>query len=165
VVVTIGVQNSGGSDSKELSIDVRTPTPFQEWLQGWGITGNVNPADDLDGDGYSYSDEFAFGTNPTKKDSYLATVTVSPSKITLLWQGRKDASATYSLQRSTNLADWTAISLGSLPAGSSIKRGVDADPRAPEVNYEWIKVEVPVLTGQSAEFYRVHALVSPLASQ
>ena len=161
------VQNSGGSATADLTMQVDELRPMGRWLRAYGIT-NVPPnlGECVDGDGACYFEEFAFGTDPTKADRNPWTVTSVPGKVTILWMGRKDGSADYTIERSESMtsASWSAMSIVSPPAGVVVTRPVsgpahDKEPAA----YEWFRVEIDVPSNQQSGFYKVKATIKPSA--
>jgi hypothetical protein len=161
------VQNSGGSATADLTINVTLPSAMTTWLASYGITARgLDLGGDPDRDGASYYDEFAFGTDPTELDRNPRTVTRVPGKVTILWMGRKDGSADYTIEGSESMASasWSAMSIVSPPAGVVVTRPVSgpAHDRQPSA-YEWIRVEIDVPSNQQSGFYKVKAAIKPSA--
>lgn len=161
------VQNSGGSATADLAINVTLPSAMTKWLASYGITTrSLNLATDSDGDGESFYNEFSFGTDPTKRDRNPWTVTRVPGKVTIQWMGRKDGSVDYTIEGSESMASasWSSMSIVSPPAGVVVTRlasgpAHDKEPAA----YEWIRVEIDVPSNQQSGFYKVKASIKPSA--
>ena len=86
-----------------------TQSPYNGWATGYGLDPAVTsgptagaPTADPDKDGFSNSNEYAFGTNPTVPNGSLLSTSVSSGKMTVSWSGPA-AGVSYVVQTTTNL--------------------------------------------------------------
>ncbi len=91
-----------------------TATPLQSWRQtNFGTTansGNAADAADFDGDGRANLLEYATGTNPTVANSgAVVAVAKSGSFLSLAFDHIGDASLTYVVEASNDLATWSTV--------------------------------------------------------
>jgi hypothetical protein len=124
------------------------------WAASYGLdpAGNGAPTADPDGDGYDNNLEFAFGTNPTVGTPALLSATRSGANVSVSFLRLiGSASATYTVQTSSNLATgpWTPTGITPTTAGVD-QTGVPA-------GYERVSFTA-VASGNA--FYRVVATVS-----
>lgn len=169
--VTVGVQNSGGSDTLPLSIEVGPPlvgkSAMARWLEEHNIVQHPGDLDQcVDGDGACYYTEFAFGMDPTVPDANPWTSTIGQGKVTLLWTGRIDGTVSYVVRQTPDLpaSEWSEISLITPPSNVTVRRGDVLDaPSVPRPGYEWIKVEITIPEGHRQGFYKVGATIVPSA--
>ncbi len=100
-------------------------TPYTTWAATKYPTANLtDPAADLDGDGMSNFQEFAFGLNPTTGAS------VNPIKVpfaktsgTFSYTRSAGSGLTYTVWHSTNLVDWasTGVSVGTITTNDGVE--------------------------------------------
>lgn len=88
-----------------------------------GLTAGVNdgPTQDPDGDGIANLTEFVLNGNPSQNSAaILPAATVSPATLTLTFKRRDDAEpgTTVILQHSTDLQNWTDVTIGPVSSGS-----------------------------------------------
>lgn len=93
---------------------------FAEWAASFGLHGNLaDPNSDLDGDGLTLLEEFAFLKDPTAPDAgkptdYAFTPNASvstgnPRQLTLLFGARLDGPLRYKAQFSSDLKNWNTV--------------------------------------------------------
>lgn len=93
---------------------------FSEWAATFGLHGNLaDPQSDLDGDGLTLLEEFAFMKNPTAPDSgtpadyafvpRLAQNSGASRRITLLFGARLDGPLRYKAEFSSDLVNWNDV--------------------------------------------------------
>lgn len=109
------------ADSTPLSVTVsHIPREvFQSWVTGYGLLGSLaQPGSDLDGDGLSLLEEFAFQKDPTRPDgseradySFTPIVDTSgtPGFLRLLFGGRTDGPIRYGVEVSSDLTSWLRL--------------------------------------------------------
>ncbi|MGJ8723313.1 MAG: hypothetical protein ACSHYB_02055 [Roseibacillus sp.] len=96
-------------------------TMLLDWINEHGLTGiNADLQSDLDGDGLTLLEEFAFRKDPTQSDAaenadYSFAPDLSPYSseslvpLSLAFGGRRDAPLRYIGQFSSNLTDWDTV--------------------------------------------------------
>lgn len=108
---------------------VSPTTPLQDWRQAnFGSTANSgNGADtfDFDGDGIPNLVEYATGTNPTVYNASVVTQGRSGDFLTLVFPRISDASLTYSVQASSDLASGFVTATGAINTVSNVSTYTD----------------------------------------
>jgi hypothetical protein len=119
---------------------------YDTWASGFGLDPATDgaPTADPDGDSFTNSQEYAFGTNPTQGNGSLLTSTASGGNLVVTWLQRSDV--TYNVQSTANLATTGFANDGTV----TVENG-PTEP-APPVGYIRRQFTVPA-TG--AKFYRV----------
>ena len=156
-LVTITASQAGDNNyepasDKSQTFSVLTPdTPWDTWADAYGLTSRTQNLDP-DGDGFNNALEFAFGTDPTVRNSEVFTAVTSGSNYVVTFKKRKLASdATYEFRSSSNLSQ--AFSAGTLlTAGPTTS--VNAD-------YEQTSVSIPLSGTRGFIRGQASVLVSP----
>jgi hypothetical protein len=136
----------------DVAIDVTT-TSYADWRTRFFASTalNANPGDDPDGDGLSNAAEYAFFSNPERKDAPLDALRATESGVR--YARRLVSDAAVRVEVSTDLSVWhwngdTAGAVWTIEAGTEAR---DADS-------EWVAVgPAPSLSGADKLFYRLHA--------
>jgi hypothetical protein len=124
------------------------PPVYDAWAIGYGLdpAGNGAPAADPDGDGFSNSTEFAFGTNPTIGNPALVRTAAVGGQVLISWLQRIDSPTAYTVQEAADLATGPWVT-------SPVQVESGAGP-VPPADYEWKQISV---TPEGKKFFRVTA--------
>jgi hypothetical protein len=109
-----------GGAKLNLSVSHIPRNLFQDWLASFGLVGAfADPNSDLDNDGLTLVEEFAFRKNPTVGDAdtkadYAVAPLVSSlselgSRLRLTFAGRLNSPVTYQAQFSSDLVNWVTV--------------------------------------------------------
>lgn len=156
-LVTITASQAGDNNYEPASdesqtFSVLTPdTPWDTWADAYGLTSRTQNLDP-DGDGFNNALEFAFGTDPTVRNSEIFTAVTSGSNYVVTFKKRKLASdATYEFRSSSHLSQ--AFSAGTLLTPGAAT-SVNAD-------YEQTSVSIPLSGTRGFIRGQASVLVSP----
>ena len=103
---------------RQLSVATRPvppPNAYDTWAQVNGLAGAAaGLGDDPDGDGWTNSDEYVFGTHPRITTPDVARIRASGPGGVLEWIGHRDAQ--FALARSLDLRVWSSLGTPVVPA-------------------------------------------------
>ncbi|MFN0126337.1 MAG: SMP-30/gluconolactonase/LRE family protein [Verrucomicrobiales bacterium] len=132
---------------------------FEAWAAGFGLIGEAAEAEaDPDGDRYTNSEEFPFGTPPNTPTAGLMTAAFTDAGLTLSWLQREDA--LYRLTESADLRPpWSPSAYAPAPSAnqSDVPDG-----------YKRTEVVIPIPAAAPApppRYFRVEAIGSPLLAE
>ena len=110
------------SNSVKLNISHISRDLLQEWIDQLGLVGaNADLASDLDGDGLTLLEEFAYRKNPTESDvsnraDYSFAPTLNPydfigdsGSLNIAFGGRRDVPLRYTGEFSSDLKNWDTV--------------------------------------------------------
>jgi hypothetical protein len=113
----VRAENLAGWSTREIALEL-PPTETlptipatglgSAWMASHGLTGCVRTGDSSDGDGYCLATEYAFGLDPTRPDVASHALRLAGGYLTIEWNAL-NTGATYTVEQSTNLHDWTAV--------------------------------------------------------
>ncbi len=124
---------------------------FADWASSFGLTGaDAEPDANPSGDGFTNTQKFAFGIDPTVAVSALAEVEGDAETLVLRWNELDGAGITYVIETRSSLTDgdWEEVS-GATPVV------VDGAPDG-YTRFEWT---TSVSGGEGQAFYRARAVV------
>ncbi|WP_309400286.1 hypothetical protein [Cerasicoccus maritimus] len=126
-------------------------TAFEDWLEQMGLYGdNAAPDSDLDGDGLTLLEEFAFGKDPSEQDAEAQPYAFAPNGIfnsngiRLAFGARTDLPLVYHAEFSDNMVEWDRVSdIGRLLSDTVNSRAVFAvdDPNPGPSRFGRIVIE------------------------
>ncbi len=126
--LSFGASNNATNQTYITSLRAAVSTPLQTWRQTYfGTTansGNAADAFDYDGDGIPNLLEYATGTNPTVANVGVVTLAKSGDFLTLSFPVIGDASVTYTVQASNDLASF-ATATGSISTTGGVSTYTD----------------------------------------
>jgi hypothetical protein len=168
--VPISAINSGGTNSRILTISIAAPAaprpPVRSWMDSYGLTNGAPTDAPSDGSSASYITQYAFGMDPTRPDAAPWTVSATANMVTLLWTERLDGTVSYRILQAalpTSSATWSWVNPVSFP-GSTVTRGTTANgPTPAPIGYDWIRVELPRASLGTKQFFKVEAVIDPSA--
>ncbi len=126
-------------------------TAFEQWTSGFALSGaDAAPGANPTGDGFSNTQKFAFGIDPTVAVASLTEVEGDAGAVTLRWNQLDGEDVTYVIERRSNLTDgeWAAVE-GTEPV--TIGGAPDGYTR-----YEWTTA---IDADGDQAFYRARAVV------
>lgn len=146
--LTVTVSDGVYTDMQTFAVVVSAAlTPLQSWALSYGLTAEeAFPEADLDGDGWTLAEEYAFGLTPDVPGGELVKLSPEGDKI-------------HYLQRfGLNYTVWSATDLGAGFEGTVDPVRSEVQPENLPLNYEqW---EAPMPSG-SRGFLKVEAILPP----
>jgi hypothetical protein len=137
---------------RQRTVVVSGGNPFNQWATDNGLTGDdALPGSDPDKDGFTNTQEFAFGGNPTSASPSLLTIIKSSATLSLTWLQRTDGAATYQVQSSPSL------SIAFAPDASvTIEDAANQD----NVPAGHIRKQVSTTTSGARKFFQISAVAT-----
>lgn len=152
--------NEGATATESVLVEVQAadPTTFPGWAALEGLpSGQDNPGDDLEPDGWSHLFEWAFGTDADAHDdpALFPQTTFNGSELCLRF--RRDASLqglTYIVEATDDISDWS---------GADILYDSSVDLQ-PNNDGDYMKICEPLNPGEPRRFLRLRLEYTPPAS-
>jgi hypothetical protein len=136
----------------DLAVDFTT-TSYADWRTRFfsSTAANANPADDPDADGQNNAAEYAFFTNPERKDAVIDTLAATATGIQFARRLLSDASLRVEVSTDLTVWHWNGDTPGAV---WTVELGTE--PR--DDDSQWVNVGPgPMVAGEPKLYYRLHA--------